>query len=301
MRAIGQLPSAAQAQTFGDHLIAHKIRNEVEEDGGVWIIWIKDEDQVADAKARLEQFLANPAALEFQAAPAQAARVKAAEAEDLANYRQRVRNRRSVFPKFGGYGIGVLTFGLIVGCVLVAICSELGNNQDWVRKLVLADPDRADGTFLPEVRAGEYWRLLSPIFLHFGPMHLIFNLMWLYQLGGMIEARRGVGTLAALVIMTGTLPMMAQYGMNLLAGPGYVGGMSGVIYGLAGYVWMRGRNDPASGVGLDPQSWTIMLIWLVLCLAGFMGRIANTAHVAGLLIGLIWGWVSAYQARRRSE
>ena len=43
------------------------------------------------------------------------------------------------------------------------------------------------------------------------------------------------------------------------------------------------------------------LIWLVLCLAGFMGRIANTAHVAGLLIGLIWGWVSAYQARRRSE
>ena len=41
MRAIGQLPSAAQAQTFGDHLIAHKIRNEVEEDGGVWIIWIR--------------------------------------------------------------------------------------------------------------------------------------------------------------------------------------------------------------------------------------------------------------------
>ena len=72
-------------------------------------------------------------------------------------------------------------------------------------------------------------------------------------------------------------------------GPGLRGGMSGVIYGPAGYVWMRGRNDPASGVGLDPQSWTIMLIWLVLCLAGFMGRIANTAHVAGLLIGLIWG------------
>lgn len=301
MRAIGQLSNEAQARVFGDHLVANKIRNEIEADAAAWVIWIHDEEQVADARTRLERFRANPDAAEFQAAPNHAAKVRAAEAEDLANYRQRVRNRRSVFPKFGGYGVGLLTYGLIVGCVLVALFSELGNNLEWVRKLVLADPARADGTFLPEVRAGEYWRLLSPIFLHFGPMHLIFNLMWLYQLGCMIEARRGVGTLAALVIVTGTLPMVAQYGMNLLAGQGYVGGMSGVIYGLAGFVWIRGRNDPASGVGLDRQSWTIMLIWLVLCMAGFMGRIANTAHLAGLVIGLIWGWVSARQARRRSE
>jgi len=301
MRAIGQFSSAAQAQTFGDHLVAHKIRNEIEAEGTAWIIWIKDEEQVTDAKARLERFLANPEATEFQSARSEAARVKAAEAADLADYRQRVRNRRSVFPKFGGYGVGVLTYGLIVLCVMVAVFSELGNNHEWVRKLVLADPERADGTFLPEVRAGEYWRLLSPIFLHFGPMHLIFNLMWLYQLGCMIEARRGVGTLAALVIVTGTLPMIAQYLVNSITGPGYVGGMSGVIYGLAGFVWMRGKHDPASGVGMDRTSWIIMLIWLVICFGGGMGRIANTAHLAGLIIGVVWGRVSAYYARRRSD
>lgn len=211
MRAIGQLSSETQAQTFGDHLVAHKIRNEIEEDGRVWIIWIKDEEQVADAKVRLEKFLANPGAPEFQSARTQAARVKAAEAEDLANYRQRVRNRRSVFPKFGGYGIGVLTYGLIALCVVVAILSKLGYDDEFVRKLVLADLERADGTFLPEVRAGEYWRLLTPIFIHFGPLHLLFNMMWLFQLGCMIEARRGVSTLAALVIVTGTLPLVAQY------------------------------------------------------------------------------------------
>ncbi len=298
MRAIGQLPSETQAQTFSDHLVAHKIRNEIEADGGVWIIWIHDEEQVAQAKTQLERFRANPAAAEFQAARAEAARVQAAEAEDLARFQQRMRTRRSLFPKFGGYGVGSLTYGLIALCVIVAVLSKLGYDDEFVRKLVLADPERADGTFLPEVRAGEYWRLLTPIFIHFGPLHLVFNMMWLFQLGCMIEARRGVSTLAALVIVTGTLPMVAQY---LVSGPGYVGGMSGAIYGLAGFVWLRGKKDPASGVGLDPQSWIIMMIWLVLCMTGAMGRVANTAHLAGLIIGLLWGWVSAYFARRRPE
>jgi GlpG protein len=298
MRAIGQLANEAQARAFGDHLVAHKIRNEIEADGGVWIIWIHDEEQVAQAKTQLERFRANPAAAEFQAARTEAAKVKAAEAEDLANYRQRLRDRHGMFPKFGGYGVGALTYGLIALCVIVAILSKLGYDDEFVRKLVLADPDRADGTFLPEVRSGEYWRLLTPIFIHFGPLHLVFNMMWLFQLGCMIEARRGVSTLAALVIVTGTLPMVAQY---LVSGPGYVGGMSGAIYGLAGFVWLRGKKDPASGVGLDPQSWIIMMIWLVLCMTGAMGRVANTAHLAGLIIGLLWGWVSAYFARRRPE
>lgn len=298
MRAIGQLTNEAQAHVFSDHLVANKIRNEVEADGGAWIVWIHDEEQVDDAKARLERFLTNPAAPEFQSARAQATQVKAAEAEDLANYRQRLRNRRSLFPKFGGYGVGVLTYGLIVLCGIVAILSKLGYDTEFVCKLVLADPTRADGTFLPEVRAGEYWRLLTPIFIHFGPIHLIFNMMWLFQLGCMIEARRGVSTLAPLIIVTGMLPMVAQY---LVSGPGLVGGMSGAIYGLAGFVWLRGKKDPASGVGLDPQSWLIMMIWLVLCMTGAVGRIANTAHLAGLVIGLIWGWVSATYARRRPE
>lgn len=298
MRAIGQLASEAQARAFGDHLVANKIRNEVEADGGVWIVWIHDEEQVDDARARLERFRASPNAAEFQTARAQAAKVKAAEAEELEHYRQRLRDRRSMFPKFGGYGVGALTYGLIALCVIVAILSKLGYDDEFVRKLVLADPERADGTFLPEVRAGEYWRLLTPILIHFGPLHLVFNMMWLFQLGCMIEARRGVSTLAALVIVTGTLPMVAQY---LVSGPGYVGGMSGAIYGLAGFVWLRGKKDPASGIGLDPQSWIIMMIWLVLCMTGAMGRVANTAHLAGLLIGLLWGWVSAYFARRRPE
>lgn len=298
MRQIGNLPDEKLARLFGDHLIANRIRNEIEEEGGVWAIWIKHEDHVEEAKARLERFRANPTATEFRAARSEAAETRAAEERDLANYQRRIRTRRSLFPNFGGYGVGPLTFGLILLCVAFAVYSKLGYDSDVVRRFVLADPENANGTFLPEVRAGQYWRLVSPAFIHFGPLHLVFNLMWLYQLGCMIEARRGTLTLAMLVVVTATGPFIAQY---LWTGPAFVGGMSGVVYGLAGYVWMRGKYDPSSGVYLDRTSIQWLLIWLVVCFTGAVGRVANVAHLAGLILGVIWGRVAAFLASGKSQ
>jgi GlpG protein len=198
----------------------------------------------------------------------------------------------------GGYGVGPLTFGLIFLCVAVAVYSKLGFDRESLKSLLLADPENANGTFLPEVRAGQWWRLITPIFIHFGPLHLLFNMMWLYQLGCMIEARQGTLKLALLVVVTGIGPMLAEY---VMSGPGYVGGMSGVVYGLAGYVWLRGKYDRASGLYLDAQSAQWLLIWLVVCYTGLLGRVANTAHLTGLIIGVVWGRVSAYLASTRPE
>ena len=296
MRQIGHINDEKQARLFGDHLVASRIRNEIEPEGTAWAIWILDEEQVGDAKARLERFRANPDAVEFRAARSKAAEARAAEAQDLANYRRRLRTRSSLFPKFGGYGVGPLTFGLIFLCIAFAIYSKLGSDDDVVKRFVMADPDNANGTFLPEIRAGEFWRLFSPAFIHFGPLHLVFNLMWLYQLGCMIEARRGTSTLAMLVAVTAVFPIMMEY---VLRNPGYVGGMSGVIYGLAGYVWMRGKYDVASGVYLDRSSIQWLLIWLVICSSGAVGHVANVAHLVGLIIGVVWGRASAYFATGR--
>jgi GlpG protein len=298
MRQIGHIADEKQAHVFGDHLVANRIRNEIEADENAWVIWILDEEQVADAKARLERFRANPAATEFVVASSQAAKARDAEARDLGEYQKRVRTGRSLFPKMGGYGVGPLTFVLIFICVLVAFFTKLGFDHDTVRRLLLADPEFADRTFLAQVRAGEFWRLITPIFVHFGPLHLLFNMMWLYQLGCMIEARQGTLILGLLVAVTGILPMVAEY--IVMGGPGYVGGMSGAIYGLAGYVWMRGKYDRASGLFLDRQNIQWLLIWLVLCFTGLLGNVANAAHVTGLVIGVIWGRASAYFATRRS-
>ena len=294
MRSIGNLPDETQARVFGDYLIAQGIRNQVEPDVGAdWAVWIMDEDHISTAQAQLEHFRANPAAPEFRNARSAAAKVRETAAQDQANYQRRLRTSQNLFPKLGGYGVGPLTLGLIILCIAVAVYSKLGNNIESLQPLLLADPQNANGTFLPEVRAGQWWRLISPIFIHFGPLHLIFNMLWFYQLGCLIEARQGALKLALLVLVTGAGPMIAQY---LASGPGLVGGMSGVIYGLAGYIWMRGKYDRASGLYLDRLTIQWLLIWLVLCFTGMLGHVANMAHLAGLIIGVIWGRVSALLA-----
>lgn len=296
MRQIGQLADETQARCFSDHLVANRIRHEVERDGSAWIIWIQDEEQVADANARLARFRADPTAPEFRSAAAQAAAARSSEAREQADYQRRVRTRRALFPSFGGYGIGPLTFSLVMLCVAMAVYTKLGYNREMVSRFVLAAPENADGTFLPEVRAGEFWRLFAPAFVHFGPVHLIFNLLWFFQLGGMIEARRGALTLALLVAATAVGPFLAEY---LWRGPANVAGLSGVVYGLAGYVWMRGKYDRASGVYLDPRNVQWLLIWLVVCFTGALGPVANLAHLSGLIIGAVWGRLAAWFAVRR--
>jgi len=230
--------------------------------------------------------------------PEAAAKAREAEAEQLAKYRRRVRSGRSIFPKMGGYGIGFLTFVLIFACVLVAIYSKVGN-PEWLRELFISENlTRRD---LPEVFHGEIWRLFTPIFMHADitrdPLHLIFNMMWLYQLGSMIEARQGSLFLFVFVAVSAALSNLGQY---FHSGPAFYG-MSGVIYALAGYAWMRGKYNPASGLYLDAQSVAILLIWLVLCYVGMIGPVANTAHVVGLLVGMAWGGAAAILATRHGE
>ena len=298
MRHIGHLSDEAQARVFGDFLVAKGIRNQVDRDGtGPWSVWVFDEDRVAAAQTWLEWFRANPNAPEFRKAAGEAARLREAEARAVGEFRRRVRTGRSLFPKLGRYGAGLLTYGLILICIAVAIYSNLGSNYDLLRHLFIADPAGARDKFLPEVLAGQVWRLFTPIFIHFGPVHLIFNLMWLFQLGCMIEGRQGTGVLAALVAVVALCSNLAQF---FAVSPAF-GGMSGVVYGLAGYVWMRGRYDPASGLFLDSRNVAILLVWMALCFTGFLGPVANMAHLAGLIVGVVWGLLSAYLATRRPE
>lgn len=138
---------------------------------------------------------------------------------------------------------------------------------------------------------GEYWRLLTPVFLHFGALHLAFNSLWLLELGRRIEQTRGSGTMLALLVLTGVGGNIAQY---LYDGTVMFGGMSGVIYGLLGYawVWMHLSGDPSPL--LPPGVMVVMLAWLVVCMSGLVeafgfGAVANAAHVGGLVLGALLG------------
>jgi GlpG protein len=149
---------------------------------------------------------------------------------------------------------------------------------------------------LDEIGRGQVWRLITPIFLHFGAIHLVFNMIWLIDLGGMIERHRGTWFLLVLVLVAAILPNLAQY---FWSGP-FFGGMSGVVYGLFGYVWIKGKYQPHLGMGVRQETVYIMLGWLVLCMTGMIGAIANAAHLVGLVVGVVLAYAPiAWKKMRR--
>lgn len=302
MRHIGSFASEAQARFFTDFLLSRDIRSHLEPEADrSWSIWIQDEDQIADAQSALTRFQANPTAPEFQKAPEEAAKARQAEAEDLEKYRRRVRSGRSLFPKMGGYGVGFVTFTLILVCVSIAAFSAFNTDHEWLRNWLISDPGNQTRSVLPEVFHGQIWRLFTPIFFHApllrDPLHLIFNMMWLYQLGSMIEARKSSLFLLVFIAVSAFTSNVGQYFYH---GPAFFG-MSGVVYALAGYVWMQGKYNRASGLYLDPQSVTILLVWLVICFVGVVGPVANAAHLVGLITGVIWGRASAFLSLKNPE
>ena len=142
-----------------------------------------------------------------------------------------------------------------------------------------------------EVSRGEYWRLLTPIFLHFSLLHIVFNMLWLWDLGRRVELRQGPWQLLLIVVLIGMGSNIAQ---AAFAGPNIFGGMSGVDYGLLGYCWLWGwlRRDPVLYV---PKAVMIAMVALMLLtMTGiteiFGGpAVANAAHVGGLVMGLLLG------------
>jgi GlpG protein len=308
MRTIGNLEDEQAAARFGDFLTVRGIDNQVEdEDDGTFSIWILEEQQIATATELLRQFQANPHGQDFRDAPRLAQLRRAEQEREELQRRSRVMDSARIDYERNASGVPWLTLLLIVICVGVGIYSGLAKENQLSRNLVISefvsDPKtgislnlftrtiEANVAWLHEVRSGEIWRLVTPIFLHFSIIHLLFNMMMLREFGTFIERRFGGAQLGLLVLGTAVL---SNLGQMLWAGPNF-GGMSGVDYGLLGFLWIRGKYDPLAGFELNPSSVKMMLGWLVLCYTGLMGPIANTAHTVGLLAGMAWGY---YTARR---
>jgi GlpG protein len=177
-----------------------------------------------------------------------------------------------------------LTLILIAISVVIALVSSFGRNTQMLLPFFISE---YIGGGLREVFQGQVWRLITPIFIHFGVIHILFNMLWMFDLGGVIERMQGSRRLGVLVGITGVAGNVAQYWWS---GPDF-GGMSGVIYGLLGYVWIQGRFNPRAGLILHQQIAIMMLAWFVLCWTGVIGSVANMAHTMGLVSGLILGWV----------
>ncbi|GAB5335585.1 rhomboid family intramembrane serine protease [Pseudomonas fluorescens] len=197
----------------------------------------------------------------------------------------------------------VLLASLIVGAVTL-----LGENLQAMSWLTFL-PFHVSGEYIQftpfaeTMASGQWWRLVTPMLIHFGILHLAMNGMWYWELGRRIEVRQGSINLLGLTLLFSLVSNYAQYAYG---GPGLFGGLSGVLYGLLGHCWIFQLLSPNPAYRLPRGVLVMMLVWLVLCLSGLVsmigfGEIANAAHVGGLVIGCLTGLLGGLYSRRKAS
>ncbi len=203
-------------------------------------------------------------------------------------------------PSFYFARVPVTLITLVLGVLGFLLVSYLPNS---VHLLTFVDFTLANGKgpqFVPieeTFASGEYWRFVTPAFLHFGIFHIVFNSLWLWEFGRRVELLSGRS--AYLVLML-ALASGSNAGQYLWDGPVLFGGLSGVVYGLVGYVWIRNRVAPSPLLNVPPGIIYMLIGWLLICLFGIVdvfisGGVANGAHVSGLLIGMLAGALAGRQ------
>ena len=283
MRPLETFDNQEEAVNLSGYLNYKGIPSEIEEDdeGQSWTIWCQEEDKLADAMGKLQEFLQNPNDPKYADLAKEALKQEKKKHQQKAKEESRWREEslRNTWREREKRP-GTITLAFIITCVATFFITQMGEDKEFTSIFKLS---------LDAVMSGEVWRLVTPIFLHFGIIHILFNMWWLHDLGSLIEGRRGTLFLTGFVLLVGILSNLTQY---FLSGPNF-GGMSGVVYGLFGYVWMKGAFDPGDGMQLQQSTVIIMMAWFALCFTGVFGGIANWAHAGGLAIGMIWGYLSA--------
>jgi rhomboid protease GluP len=189
-----------------------------------------------------------------------------------------------------------VTFGLITACVavylLVAAAGAAGGvplNVGLVRQpggvLIL-------GALVPEfVAEGESWRLLTSALLHSGFAHLLLNMISLYFLGSFAEVSFGRGRFLALFFISGIAGGLAYLYFGSFTAPAV--GASGAIFGLLGGVFGYAIRRGTFSLQNPIISQLLILTAINLFLGATIPNVSNTAHIGGLLGGLVYGWLFA--------
>jgi GlpG protein len=287
MRKVGVVNSQEESRKLIAAFHAKTIDIEVHEDDASYTFWLLDDERMEESKKLLSLLKTSPNDDIFKSKAPPEPREKLSLLEKRAGM-DRARHvdvRSEIFDRVGASDLYV-TFSLIGACILLTLISKMLPTASFVRSLYFSEYMGRD---FPEILNGEVWRMITPIFLHGDILHLLFNMMWLYQLGSSIERIEKPWYLALLVVGLGTLCNIAQY---LVSGPLFIG-MSGVVYGLLGYIWLMSLNQYRTRYFISQGTVTFMLIWLVVCLVGIIPNVANTQHVAGILLGSAWGYLRA--------
>jgi GlpG protein len=281
---IGHLPNENSAATFSDFLGMHGIQNLVESEKDGWAVWIHSEDELTKAKDFMLAYLGNPQDPKYAKVSRQMRQVRDQRERERADEEGAERPVEKVYV----IELGPVTLLLMLASLGYYVLTKLEPPPTWLSEFWISNTPMS----FREILQGEVWRLFTPMFIHRDFLHVALNVLAMLVLGGMIERRHGSLKVALLIMLFALISNVAEY---LISGPRF-GGLSGTVYGLFGYIWLRGRVDRASGFALPPYIITMMLFWFFICLTPLPEKadmkIANGAHAAGLIAGIIAGYIA---------
>ncbi len=286
---VAEFPGNEDLSGFSRFLHQQGVGHRVTEEGGRLCLWVQGEET---AQQLLQQLNRNPQwHLQFQSLPEP-------DRENLA--------AQTTAPGSMALALNVGRFPVTLGLIFLGMLGALLVWQDrsyqWLPLLTAQDfvvsGNRIGFYYLGDaLRNGQVWRLISPIFLHFGIFHILFNALWLWEFGRRIEPALGKGRYICMIALIAIASNLLQYWWQ---GPSLFGGLSGVLYGLLGFIWMRQRFYPGQLEPLLPSIIGFMLFWLVLCMTGAVnffisGQVANAAHLGGLIVGMLFGFAPIWR------
>lgn len=221
--------------------------------------------------------------------------------EDSSSLSGYFSNRAVAGNLTGALARAPLSLVLIAVCILLSFLAPLDAPTSLTRDLMY--PDFSFGTrtiilsrVLENFSAVTLFKMITPILLHAGLLHLAFNMMWLWELGQRIEEKQNSLMLVLAVTVLALISNTVQY---LYGGGINFGGMSGVVYGLFSYIWMWQLFDPRKGLALPGSLIVFMLLSLLVFTWLNLSMIANAAHMGGFIAGLLYGAILASFSRVR--
>lgn len=258
----------------------YQIRHHVTEESGALVVWAADQTQAQMIAAAFAQWQSGELV------------IPASAGENPDDSSSRLLPVKSMLQGFvNALWLAPVTVILILACAVVALISGLGNDLSPIRSLFF--PDVAVPGQFPLLAlingldsVSDWLRTLTPALMHFGALHLVFNMLWLWFFGRIMEPVLGGLVYALVILVMAFSGNVLQY---LWSGDINFGGMSGVVYGQIGLIWMWQSVRPQTQLRLPLPMIMMFLLALVLMEILASSMIASAAHLGGLLAGMLCG------------
>ena len=289
MYFVYQFKEAEDPKGLTEALWHHKVAHQIISEQGNNELWVLDPSQRPTVDQLMAIWKEDPTLLE-QARPVLASSSVS---------KSRIFTQLTLAP---------VTAVLLIVTLLVAVVTKLGSDFTMVGYLSITPFDIKNGHIyfytLSEVFSkGEYWRLFTPTLLHFSVMHIVFNTLWIWDIGRRIERQLGSILWSVGVLIIAVMSNVLQYEIS---GYPLFGGLSGVVYGVIGFAWLLPLLNKRWPIIISKQLMIFFIVWLAVGYTPFpemlgLGSIANTAHSIGLLTGLALGVVYWIATKHRQH